>query len=708
MFSIDQKKYIAQYTNILFTTKKIIPIITIATISIIVSIYILNNPPQTNHYSSTQVQTAIIQNAITKFKEQQNIPQGEIITKLWPLSTTDNGVQSQNNLIKIAWFIIPKNSTIYSINTLKPIEYFQNTGYDTDTFRLQIWALLNGTIPTINDKKHNNNILPTPSIYTAFDLTCIQQSIHSPLCTQNIENFLESFYTFDLQPAESELPSIIENLSKSKHKEDFCEKLLSYSEYNQAFSSHIQKTIQFCDQETKMSYERAQNLHAVNTEIQNNTFTQTVYNDADINAYKIMSLAQSIVYDIQQDIINTRRIEAYSNQIQALLRKPTIENIYRDIQYWIINYQILPFLQQNSTRNQNYNTISSLLLSLNRENTLLQHSGLQNMVTNPTLITQQKEIQSIENNNIESIIQWLRSLPYITITETQENNDIITISGELNIVDAIAGESRTTFSATGQINLNRLIIQEIKLPEYKLFTTIINAFIQTRNTTLPWLYSYINENIALYRTQQNQEVCEQLQEITTFTTNICNASLIQWEQKIQNTITTYKIAIENNTIWEIETSDIQLTNYLNQKYESTTSDAIRIPGLIQEIITTQIPQNTDQAEVSIDTDSIQVINTFSIFFKTSPTDIKQIQDLYYIDFTIDNVNFVLTYNAQKNITWPLFFKNIIINDKPLRVSKWSIALEPDSSQIINKFVSNPLGYIEEVDPFTYQTYLQLK
>lgn len=708
MFSIDQKKYIAQYTNILFTTKKIIPIITIATISIIVSIYILNNPPQTNHYSSTQVQTAIIQNAITKFKEQQNIPQGEIITKLWPLSTTDNGVQSQNNLIKIAWFIIPKNSTIYSINTLKPIEYFQNTGYDTDTFRLQIWALLNGTIPTINDKKHNNNILPTPSIYTAFNLTCIQQSIHSPLCTQNIENFLESFYTFDLQPVESELPSIIENLSKSKHKEDFCEKLLSYSEYNQAFSSHIQKTIQFCDQETKISYERAQNLHAVNTEIQNNTFTQTVYNDADINAYKIMSLAQSIVYDIQQDIINTRRIEAYSNQIQALLRKPTIENIYRDIQYWIINYQILPFLQQNSTRNQNYNTISSLLLSLNRENTLLQHSGLQNMVTNPTLITQQKEIQSIENNNIESIIQWLRSLPYITITETQENNDIITISGELNIVDAIAGESRTTFSATGQINLNRLIIQEIKLPEYRLFTTIINAFIQTRNTTLPWLYSYINENIALYRTQQNQEVCEQLQEITTFTTNICNASLIQWEQKIQNTITTYKIAIENNTIWEIETSDIQLTNYLNQKYKSTTSDAIRIPGLIQEIITTQIPQNTDQAEVSIDTDSIQVINTFSIFFKTSPTDIKQIQDLYYIDFTIDNVNFVLTYNAQKNITWPLFFKDIIINDKPLRVSKWSIALEPDSSQIINKFVSNPLGYIEEVDPFTYQTYLQLK
>lgn len=83
------------------------------------------------------------------------------------------------------------------------------------------------------------------------------------------------------------------------------------------------------------------------------------------------------------------------------------------------------------------------------------------------------------------------------------------------------------FSATGQINLNRLIIEEINLPEYTLFTTIINAFIQTRNTTLPGLYSYINENIALYRTQQNQEICEQLTNITTFTINVCNTSLIQ-------------------------------------------------------------------------------------------------------------------------------------------------------------------------------------
>lgn len=708
MFSVDQKQYITQYTNILLITKKIVPTIFVVVLSICVSIYILKRPTQNNQYSPTQVQTAIIQNAIQKFYEQEVIPEWEVISKLWALQITENGLQSQNNLIKVAWFIIPKNSTIYSINTLKPFEYFQKTGYDIDVLRLQIGALLNGALPTINNNKHNNNKLPTSSLYTSFNLNCIQQTIHSPLCTENIKKFLKVFYTFDLQPTESELPSIIQNLNKTRHKAEFCQNLLSYSQYNQVFSNQIQTSIQSCDDKIKSTYERAQNLHAINTEIQNNVYTQTVYDDKDLNAYKIISLAQTIIYDIQQDVVNTRRIEAYSNQIQALLRKPIIENIYWDIQYRIINYQILPYLQQNSTRNQNYNTISSLLLSLNRENALLQHNWLQKMVTNQALITQQKEIQSIENNNTESIIQWLSSLPYITIESTGSTNDLINIRGQLNIVDAIAGESRTAFSATWQINLNRLIVQEINLPEYKLFTTIINAFIQTRNTTLPWLYSYINENIALYRTQQNQETCEELTNITTFTINVCNASLIQWEQKIQNTTTAYKIQIENNTIQQIETSDALLTEYLNTKYAQTISDSIRMWSLIQEIITTQIPQNTNQEQIAIDIDSIQVINTFSLFFKITPTDVKHIQDLYYIEFTIDKVNFVLKYNPQGNITGPLFFKDIIVNEKPLRVSKWAITLAPESSQTINKFIANPLSYIEEVDPFTYQTYLQLQ
>src|SRR5690606_6806811 len=113
-------------------------------------------------------------------------------------------------------------------------------------------------------------------------------------------------------------------------------------------------------------------------------------------------------------------------------------------------------------------------------------------------------------------------------------------------------------------------------------------------------------------------------------------------------------------------------------------------------------------QITIDTDSIQVINTFSLFFKTTPTDVKRIQDLYYIEFTINSINFVLMYNPQKNITGPLFFRDVLVNQNPLRVTKRAVTLETESSPIINKFIANPLAYIQEVDPFTHQTYLQLQ
>gem|GEM_PF-2310968 len=75
MFSVDQKQYITQYTRILLATKKIIPILIVTILSICISIYILNHPTQKNHYSPTQVQTAIIQNAIQKFQDPQTISQ---------------------------------------------------------------------------------------------------------------------------------------------------------------------------------------------------------------------------------------------------------------------------------------------------------------------------------------------------------------------------------------------------------------------------------------------------------------------------------------------------------------------------------------------------------------------------------------------------------------------------------------------------------
>ncbi len=559
-------------------------------------------------------------------------------------------------------------------------------------------------------RKHNNIDINNASRYDYFNLHCITQRVHSPLCKENIDNFLDVFYTFNRNNVGEELTDIATNIKTQKHKKTFCQNTLKHVQYNQIFNQSIKEALTICDDDIRYLYEQHEILYTINTEITNNSYSTSVYDNPDINAYKSISLAQAILQDIQNNNINSRRMQAYINQIQALLRKPIIEPIYRDIHYFIINNQILPHIQQESSNNRNYSQIRNQLLTLNRNNTLLQYSWLQNMLVNTDLI-QLAEENSIQNtiNSTDSIIQWLQSLPYINIERIQTTGQQIVIIGDLNIIDPIAGNTRTSFTTTGTIDLNRMIIQEIILDEYPLFTSILNSFIQSRNTTLPLLYSYINENIALYRNQQtHQEVCSEIKNLATFTINICNNNLVQWTQEINNQIVSYKINRENNTIQFIETSDPSLTQYLQDKYNNTITDAIRMPSLIREILLAEINEDPAQQKRLEDNNIVQIANSFESFFKTKPNDIVVFENIYYIEFTIQSITFVLAYDIQNNISWPLFFKNIMVNNRPLRTQKRSIQFSNKNTQDINTFINSPLDYIQEIDPFTYEIYIQSK
>jgi len=707
MLSDKQKIYIQHYMQKQKITKKTIPSIIGLIIIILLSIYLFqwsHNTPNTPN----NIQIRIIQNAIDQFLDQTDEQQYESILRQGPLYKSWNNLQSNNNLIKLQWFVLPKNTAIFDITLLKPVEYFSKTWYDQDELRLQINALLHNGTANNNTRKHNNIDIINNTRYNYFNLHCTTQRIHSPLCDQNIEHFLDIFYTFNRNNIWQELEEIARNLKKERHKQLFCENTLKHVQYNQVFTQSIKNALTICDDNTQFFYEQHEIFHTINREITNNSYTTQVYENPDINAYKIMSIAQIILQDIQKNNLHIRRIEAYINQMQALLKRPIIEPIYRDIQYFIINNQILPYIQQESSRNRNYSQIRNQLLTLNRNNTLLQYSGLQNLLINPELIqiAEESSLQNISNST-ENIVQWLQTLPYINIQETQLTGQQITIIGDLNIIDPIVGNTRTPFITTGNIDLNRIIIEEITLEEYPLFTSILNTFIASRDTTLPLLYSYINDNIALYRNQQTyQEVCDEIQSITTFTINICHTSLIQGIQNISDQSITYKINRENNTIQSIETSELALTNYLQEKYKNTTTDAIRMPSLIREIILAQPDQDTQAQNQIEDNNIIQIANRFEWFFKSKANDIAVFQDIYYIEFTIQSITFVLAYDIQNNISWPLFFKDIMINNKPLRTQRWSIQLSSQNANLITRFINNPLAYIQEIDPFIYELYQQ--
>ncbi len=85
---------------------------------------------------------------------------------------------------------------------------------------------------------------------------------------------------------------------------------------------------------------------------------------------------------------------------------------------------------------------------------------------------------------------------------------------------------------------------------------------------------------------------------------------------------------------------------MTEKYSGRISDSIRIAALIREILLIQPNQIT--ATPAIDTQMIQVSNSFQSLFRTNPIDIALVQDTYYIEFLLDDIRFVLAYNIQTN------------------------------------------------------------
>lgn len=713
MLSIDQTKFITQYKKTLSVIQSVWWKIIIVTLTCLIVLYITKNNNQTaTTFENAQQQTQIniLKKSIEKYTDTPSIPDGEVYIYNGSLITWEDSLQSNNNLIQYKGFILPKNSAIFSLSSIKNKNYFQNTTYNIEDLRLQIMWLINGSTTNTIQQKFNAIQVPDNNIYALFSLQCLDKAIRSPLCQRYIRIFLDNFYVFNIITVDQDIKNIAEKLRKEKDKRLFCENILYYTQYTENFSDNIESSLNICDANAKEKYQKLKNFSHINNEINNNIYQNNIYTDTWLNTYKLISLTQNIFNDTQSDNLNTRRMEWYISHLQSLMRKPNIDSVYWDMTYRFINKYLVPYIQQNSIISQKYPGLTNQLLWLNKPSILLQHSGLQNLIYNTGLIQAIQDSAPINNTQaIDSLVQWLNMLPYLTITKQSVNENTIDIQWFLTITHPIQWNITTDFSSTLIASNNRLLVDEIKLNEYSLFSDVLKTFIQSRSTTLPALYNYINENIALYSRQSWWEICEQIQSITIFDINICNTTIIQWTMRQTPQDIEYKIQIQWNTIQSIQTSDEKLTQYLNQEYKDIISDPIRLPWLIKEILLSQIQETEKtQTQTQENTDIVRIAEKFETFFKVKPSDIVLFQDTYYIEFSANSITFILAYNEQENTTGPLYFRDVFVNWSPLHLNNRSIVLNQENIQTINTFMKNPLKYIETNDPFIYESYLQFK
>jgi len=93
------------------------------------------------------------------------------------------------------------------------------------------------------------------------------------------------------------------------------------------------------------NFERLASFIEVQNELDSKQISKSIYNDSEINAYKLLSVQQSIYKDIINNRINTTNILQYLDFLKELLAADKIDAFYKDLSYRFDNKYILPRIE---------------------------------------------------------------------------------------------------------------------------------------------------------------------------------------------------------------------------------------------------------------------------------------------------------------------------------------------------------------------------
>ena len=125
----------------------------------------------------------------------------EILVKQWFINTSEELIQSYNNLIKYKWYTLPRWTFLYKPNDIKDIEYFKDPNYDINELKKLLDSVI--FINYDNIQKYEENIVLLPlknqSIEDTFYISCANQhKIFNWVCNNYINKFLNWFFVYNI------------------------------------------------------------------------------------------------------------------------------------------------------------------------------------------------------------------------------------------------------------------------------------------------------------------------------------------------------------------------------------------------------------------------------------------------------------------------------------------------------------------------------
>ncbi len=628
--------------------------------------------------------------------------------------------QSKSNLILYNGIIMPQ---IISINYEKN-KFFMDDFNEKKMKRSELKSLLELLVNDNNSRKTKDLKYPSDLQWSGQNFEWLLEDFFSLECLDSVKmsdfvcnDFLKIFNKYgkyyNLSNHSSELVAYVQHLEEyDKDIIPVCEMIKEYTihaweTYLQDFASIMNK----CGEDYWTYYKKLTNFIEVDKSVDLPEVPEKVYEDPDINAYKLVSLWWKVSRFLDWTV-NKNYIKSYFKFVKTLIDKDKWTNryiapIYKDLLYIFNMDEVYTKLLNKWELSAD---VKGLIDQINNWDGIGGYS-LVSLLTTPNILNDEEESSGseLELLTIEEMFS-----PYYNMNDKLRirkvdkiSDDEIRIQSEITsnaINSKVWGEQWGSLKATVSLKRmdNILYVDNIKIANQQKLTDILNIHAKEDNVTLNAMLVYIDEQVGFWYNVQAEEVddnptlCDKLNENSDIELQSCDdSSIVLTKWGIE-----YKFEINN---WVLSTFVIN-DNELNSMIKENLVWIIITKDNTQAIIESIIEFTKGESGENDAEKRMKVIDQFRLYFKIIP-EIESVEwNSAVVTFTLWELDFRAYYDIDTQILSKISY---VACDKKLEIKGLTIEVGSNNISQLTEIMNNPRVFFTKVDQTAYKKYQKM-
>ena len=644
----------------------------------------------------------------------------DVIVPYGSVSIDWENFQSKSNLIKYKWIILPQLVSLnYNSQDDISLEDFNAKKTTREDIKHLIELLITNdsiyrkttNLPNVEDSRWIGNEFQS-SLMEWFSLWCLDSDkVSDFVCDRFLDSFNVYGKYFNLSHYSSELLGLIKNIKKqNKDIEPICNMVKEYTIRAGVVSETLISVMEYCWDDYN-PYRKMVNFIDLENSLKQPELPEKVYDDPDLNAYKLLSAQQSVHKILDGTSLNENYIKSYLKYVQNLINKDSGKNhylpaIYKDLLYVFNTDELYQKLMQKWKLSSD---LKIQLDQINNWNTIYWYSSLVSQLTTTDIVKQESSYtgKSTRNRSIEDIFaQYYTMKDRLTIKSANKlSEDRIKVLTQVSSDQIGAATNGKSLPVTVILykDDNVLYVENIKVANQRNLSEILNLYASEWNTTFYEMLSLIDKEVwmnyetAPKKSEDEPTLCDNLMWKDDINIYDCSAeSIILYKWDVE-----YNFTFKDWSLESFRINDEKIDIVIREKLNWTMFTKYNTPTIITSIIDFNVENNEDDDDIE---KKLSITDQFRIHFKLAPEDIQSIKwkpDDFIVSFTLWDFKLQGNYNINTHLLTKISYANC---PKPLEIKQLSIEITAENEPQLIEISNNPKVFFVNANPTVYKKY----